>query len=232
MINSRTGVIIASGGLGIRFGNPKPKQFLEIKGMPVIALAIDKFQQCEEVDQIVISSHRDYIDETETIVRNFNFSKVVSVVPGGEIRQDSVWNGIREIANLKCDILLIHDAVRPFVTTRLIKEVIKNTREHGAAIPIITPKDTIKIVNNDDNIVKTLDRSILAAAQTPQGFQTDLIIEAYEKAYSDNIYSTDDASLVERIEKAVKAITGENTNIKITTVEDLQFAKILISGEN
>lgn len=221
MNNLKTGVIIASGGLGTRFGGDKPKQFLEINGKPVITLTLEKFHQCEYVDYIVIASHPEYINYINKIIEENNFSKVVSVVAGGRHRQDSVWNAIREIVKWEFDILLIHDAVRPFITHEIIKEIIKTASEYGAAVPAVVPKDTIKIANADGFVLETPDRSTLCAVQTPQGFQKNVIIEAYEKAYSDKIYTTDDSSLAERIGKNVKIVKGDYKNIKITTKEDL-----------
>jgi 2-C-methyl-D-erythritol 4-phosphate cytidylyltransferase len=224
----KVGVIIPAAGSGKRFGGSIPKQFLEIKSIPILKLAIQKFQECEDVKFIVISSGSDYINETSRLVERNNFTKVKSIVPGGEHRQDSVWNGIKEIVKYNVDMVLIHDAVRPFVSKDIIMNIIRAVREYDAAVPAVTPKDTIKISGSPGFLTGTLDRNKLYAVQTPQGFRTNLIVEAFEKAYVDKFYGTDDAALVERLGKKIKIVEGSYNNIKITTSEDYENASFIL----
>ncbi|MBU1299955.1 MAG: 2-C-methyl-D-erythritol 4-phosphate cytidylyltransferase [Bacteroidetes bacterium] len=221
MKDLKVGVVIPAGGIGKRFGSDKPKQFLEINGMPILQLTIQKFQTCDAIDFIVVVSHTDFVEETQKLVYQNQFTKVKSIVVGGEHRQDSVWNGIKEILKFSVDIILIHDGVRPFVTNKLILDIINATEEYDAAVPGLAPKDTIKISDDNGFLVETPYRRLLYAVQTPQGFKTDLIVKAYEKAFYDKFYGTDDASLVEKLRRKVKLVNGDYNNIKITTVEDL-----------
>jgi 2-C-methyl-D-erythritol 4-phosphate cytidylyltransferase len=225
--NEKVGVVIPSAGIGTRFGGEKPKQLIAINGIPILRLTIQKFQECDAVDFIVIASHFDYIDDIKQLVQSENLTKVKSVVVGGKHRQDSVWSGINEIVKFDVDILLIHDAVRPFVSNKIISNVIQAVKEYEVAIPAVAPKDTIKISDNEGFIITTPDRNILFAVQTPQGFKTKIIVEAFQKAYADKFYGTDDSSLVERLGKKVKIIEGDYRNIKITTKEDFEYASYL-----
>ena len=225
--NEKIGVVIPAAGIGTRFGGEKPKQLIAINGIPILQLTIQKFQECDAVDFIVIASHFDYIDDIKQLVQSENLTKVKSVVVGGKHRQDSVWSGINEIVKFDVDILLIHDAVRPFVSNKIISNVIQAVKEYEAAIPAVTPKDTIKISDNEGFFITTPDRNILFAVQTPQGFKTKIIVEAFQKAYADKFYGTDDSSLVERLGKKVKIIEGDYRNIKITTKEDFEYASYL-----
>jgi len=223
----KVGVVIPAAGIGTRFGGEKPKQLIAINGIPILQLTIQKFQECDAIDFIVIAYHSDYFDDIKQLVQSENLTKVKSVVVGGKHRQDSVWSGINEIVKFDVDILLIHDAVRPFVSNKIISNVIQAVKEYEAAIPAVAPKDTIKISDDDGFFINTLDRNILFAVQTPQGFKTKIIIEAFQKAYADKFYGTDDSSLVERLGKKVKIVEGVYGNIKITTKEDFEYASYL-----
>lgn len=222
MRKCKVGVVIPAAGIGKRFGSNMPKQFLEIDGIPILQITLQKFQACDAVDCIVVVSHADFIFEVTDLVKQNNFTKVTSIVNGGEHRQDSVWNGLKEIINNDVEIILIHDAVRPFVTDALIKNVINSSVKFGAAVPAVPLNDTIKVSDEKGFLIATLDRTKLFAIQTPQGFRKDLILKAFEKALIDNYYATDDASLVERLGEKIKIVEGDYKNIKITTKEDLE----------
>jgi len=218
-----TGVIIAAGGIGKRFGNDLPKQFIKINELTILEITLQKFQESEFINSIVLVSHIDYLSEAKKI--GHSYTKVKSIISGGEHRQDSVWRGIQELAKYNVDIILIHDAVRPYIKTDLINQVIKATQEFDAAVPAVPTIDTIKLSDNEGFLLKTLDRTQLFAVQTPQGFKKDLITQAYEKAMNENFYSTDDASLVERLGKKIKLVCGDYRNIKITTINDIREIK-------
>lgn len=222
MRNYKVGVVIPAAGIGKRLGSNKPKQFLEIDGIPILQITLQKFQACDAVDCVVVVSHADFINEVTDLVTKNNFTKIASIVNGGEHRQDSVWNGLKEIIKNDVEIILIHDAVRPFVTDEIIKNVITATENFGAAVPAIPLKDTIKVSDEKGFLIETLDREKLFAVQTPQGFRKDLIVKAFEKAYTDNYYATDDANLVERLGEKIRLVEGDYKNIKITTKEDLE----------
>jgi 2-C-methyl-D-erythritol 4-phosphate cytidylyltransferase len=221
-IKEKVGVVIPAGGLGKRFGAKKPKQLVEINGIPILQHTLHKFQSCPAVDFIVVSSHPKYVTDVEKIIKRNKFTKIISVVSGGRHRQDSVWNAVREIVKHQPDIILIHDAVRPFVSNKIILNVIQAVKKYEAAIPAVAPKDTIKISDNDGFVITTPDRNKLFAVQTPQGFKTKIIVEAFQKAHADKFYGTDDSSLVERLGKKVKIVESDYMNIKITTKEDFE----------
>ncbi|MDI6803441.1 MAG: 2-C-methyl-D-erythritol 4-phosphate cytidylyltransferase [Bacteroidota bacterium] len=222
MQKCKVGVVIPAAGIGKRLGSNKPKQFLEIDGIPILQITLQKFQACDAVDCIVVVSHADFINEVTGLVTKNDFTKITSIVNGGEHRQDSVWNGVKEIIKNDVEIILIHDAVRPFVTDEIIKNVIATSEKFGAAVPAVPLKDTIKVSDEKGFLIETLDRDKLFAVQTPQGFQKDLIVKAFEKAYTDNYYATDDANLVERLGEKIRLVEGDYKNIKITTKEDLE----------
>ena len=156
---------------------------------------------------------------------------VTTVVAGGKERQDSVRNCLEAIKG-KCDIVVVHDAVRPFVTQKLIRQVIAAAFITGAASTGVKTKDTIKEIKKDNTVTATIPRQNLWLTQTPQAFKFELIKEAYKSAYDEIFYGTDDASLVERIRKKVKMIEGSYENIKITTKEDIFIADALIKNKN
>ncbi len=221
MRKCKVGVVIPAAGLGKRLGSNKPKQFIEINGIPILQITLQRFQACDAVDCVVVVSQADFVNEVTNLVTKNNFTKITSIINGGEHRQDSVWNGLKEIIKNDVEIILVHDAVRPFVTDEIIKDVITAAETFGAAVPAVLSKDTIKVSDENGFLIETLDRNKLFAVQTPQGFRKELIIKAFEKAYTDNYYATDDANLVERLGQKIKLIAGDYKNIKITTKEDL-----------
>lgn len=219
--SQRVGVVLAAAGSGSRMKSEIPKQFIKIDGEPIIAMTYKKFAKCEWVDNIyVVTREEDMHYCKEMIVpylTNEELKKFTGIVSGGKERQDSVYRTLQAIReqNYGIEIVLIHDAARPFVTQKNIEEVIEATYKRDAAVVCVKPKDTIRTED------KTLDRNKLFMVQTPQGFRFDLLMEAYEKATEDEFYGTDECSLVERIGVHPTIIEGDYTNIKITTPEDM-----------
>ncbi|MFH1874668.1 MAG: 2-C-methyl-D-erythritol 4-phosphate cytidylyltransferase [Pseudomonadota bacterium] len=218
------GVIIAAGGIGQRMGGNRPKQFLEIAGQPIIHHTLQVFQNMEEVKEVVIVLAKDYVESFQ-----YQGPKHWQVIPGGKQRQDSVSNGLKVISD-NCEVVLIHDAARPFISQDLIKQVAKQALNHGAAILACPIKETIKMVNSQNTIIETIDRSKLWAAQTPQGFELKLFRKAMQAANEAGYVGTDDASLVERLGNKVHLVEGDSRNIKITTPEDLVIAEAIAKG--
>lgn len=216
------GVIIVAAGSGSRMKRDINKQFIKLEGKEIIVHTLDKFYKNENIDDIVIvikeSEEKYFLDN---IINKYGFNNV-KLAYGGKERQDSVYNGIKKL-NIGCDIVLVHDGARPFVNEGIIKRSIDEARENNAVVVGVPVKDTIKVVNTDGNIVDTPNRSLLWAVQTPQSFKYEVITKAYEDAYNNNYYGTDDAMLVERIGYTVKMVEGSYDNIKITTEEDLHF---------
>ena len=189
----RVYAVIVAGGRGTRMKAPKPKQFLYIGGKTILEKTVDKFRRSSLVDEIIVVTAQDYLEQTEELFHGF--SKSMSIISGGKRRQDSVANALKLLRQKKVsedDIVLIHDGVRPYIELDLIASVTKEASEAGAAIPCITPKDTIRDINKG-----TLERSDLRCVQTPQGFSAGLLMDAYAKAFTDGGDFTDDASIVE-----------------------------------
>lgn len=213
----RVYAVIVAGGRGTRMKAQKPKQFLYIGGKTILEKTVDKFRRSSLVDEIIVVTAQDYLEQTEELFRGF--SKSMSIISGGERRQDSVANALKLLRQKKVsddDIVLIHDGVRPYIELDLIASVTKEASEAGAAIPCIMPKDTIRDINKG-----TLERSDLRCVQTPQGFSAGLLMDAYAKAFTDGSDFTDDAGIVEAFGHKVSLVKGGEDNIKITTPEDV-----------
>jgi len=225
-------VIIAAAGMSNRMGNKTNKQFISIGGKPILAHTIEKFEDSRYIDEIILVSKEEEIEYCrKEIVKRYKFNKVTNIIRGGKERQDSVYNGILAL-NEKTGIVLTHDGARPFVSKENIEDGIKGVIDHGACVIGVPVTDTIKVVSEDNIIVKTPIRSSLWAAQTPQCFLKDIIIKGYERAIEDGFLGTDDSSIVERIGYNVKMIMGSYENIKITTPEDIDLAESLFQGKD
>ena len=216
----RIGAIIAAAGSGSRMGGDKPKQFLNVDGIPVIAKTYRAFANCDMIDVIYVVTGEDMMQQCKNHMVPYldtkQLKKFGGIVSGGKERQDSVYNALIAVKEQGgVDYVLIHDAARPFVTGKIIETTVKAAESRDAAIVCVRPKDTIRTVD------ETLDRRSLMIVQTPQGFRFDLLMNAYEKAYADGYYGTDDASLVERIGVHPALVEGSYANIKLTTREDL-----------
>ncbi len=217
-------VIIVAGGSGSRMNMNINKQFIKINEKEVIAHTIDKFYKNEYIDEIILVVKEDEIDYfNKNIINKYGY-KNIKIALGGKERQDSVYNGLK-IVDKNCDMVLVHDGARPFVSKEIIKKAVTETKK--ASVIGVRVKDTIKVVNNNE-IISTPNRNTLWAIQTPQTFKYDLLKRAYEKAYEENFYGTDDSSLVENLGEKVNIIEGSYENIKITTKEDLNMAYQII----
>lgn len=219
--NKKIGVIIAAAGMGTRMQKDIPKQFLRINGQPVIAKTYKAFADCDLIDYIYIVTNEDYMEKCRDLMVPYlssnELKKFAGIVSGGKERQDSIYRALQamEKQNLNIDYILIHDGARPFVSQSIIENTVKATVQKEAAIVCVRPKDTIRTKT------QTLDRNALMAVQTPQGFRSDLIKRAYDKAYEEGFYGTDDAGLVERIGVHPVMVEGSYANVKITTPDDL-----------
>jgi 2-C-methyl-D-erythritol 4-phosphate cytidylyltransferase len=191
-------------------------------GKPVLAWAVDAFQGCPSVHQIVIVVSQQNIETTQKLVAKQGWNKVTEICAGGRRRQDSVVAGLKRLSN--CHWVVIHDGARPLVTTDLIDRGLEAARETGAAVAAVPVTDTIKMAGDDKIVRQTPARQNLWAVQTPQVFRIDVITEAYQQAKGE---VTDDASLVEQAGYKVKLYMGAYDNIKVTTPDDLTLAEIL-----
>lgn len=218
--------IVLAGGRSKRMNYHKSKQFIEIKGKPVLVYTLEKFIYNKSIDEVILVLPEDEVDYCKKEVLQRYSLKVDRIVIGGKERQDSVFNALEAME--KADIVLIHDGARPFINEKIIEEGIKYANIYGAAAPGVTPKDTIKVKNEDNISVDTPDRNMLVAVQTPQCFKYDEIYQCHRKIKEENAIVTDDTSVVERYGHKVYLYEGDYTNIKITTPEDLILAERLI----
>lgn len=218
--------IVLAGGRGKRMNYHKSKQFIEIKGKPVLVYTLEKFIYNKSIDEVILVLPEDEVDYCKKEVLQRYSLKVDRIVIGGKERQDSVFNALEAME--KSNIVLIHDGARPFINEKIIEEGIKYANIYGAAAPGVTPKDTIKVKNEDNISVDTPDRNMLVAVQTPQCFKYDEIYQCHRKIKEENAIVTDDTSVVERYGHKVYLYEGDYTNIKITTPEDLILAERLI----
>ena len=204
------------------------KPYLELLGRPILTHTIGVFDRSAVVDTIFV-----IVDETDgdvcqsVVIEPYDFQKVAAVVPGGETRQDSVFNGLRVLPD-DTDFVVVHDGVRPFVTDEMIFTCLEAAADWGAAVVAVPVKDTIKITDGNGFVVDTPDRSQLWAIQTPQIFRRDLLLEAHRYARRKQIQLTDDAALIEQLGLKVKCVMGSYDNLKITTPEDLIVAEVLM----
>jgi 2-C-methyl-D-erythritol 4-phosphate cytidylyltransferase len=218
-------VVIPAAGQGKRMNAGMNKQFIELDGKPIIIHTLSVFEQDDWCKGIILVINEQERDQFEKMLKRFQIKKVVALVSGGAERQHSVYNGLKAVQHT--DTVLIHDGARPFITIAKIHQLVETAKEKGAAIVAVPVKDTMKRVI-DHLVEQTVDRSSLWAVQTPQAFCVSLIREAHERANAEGFIGTDDASLVERMGKEVVVIEGDYTNIKLTTPDDLLFAKAIL----
>lgn len=222
-----TCAVIPASGLGRRLNSQAGKAFAAIAGQPLIAYTLGIFQECPEVDEMVLVVHQDQTAAAKALVEERGFSKVKAVTSGGKVRQDSVRNGLAKVS-ADSDIVAIHDGARPLVTREIIVSSIEAAREDGAAIAAVPVTDTIKSSLDGRFVTSTLEREKLYAVQTPQTFRREIIESAYERAYADKYFGTDDASLVERLGMPVRIVQGSYENIKVTTPTDIAIAEAIM----
>ena len=218
--------IIAAGGRGVRFGADRPKQFLDIGGRSILELSVAALAANERIAEIVVALPADHVDTGAKALRAA-IGRKLNVVAGGARRQDSVANAFAE-ASADADVIVIHDAARPFVTRQVIDRTIDGARQHGAAIAAIGVRDTVKQAGDASAdgsrlVHATISRDAVFLAQTPQAFRRDILARALSEGK--DVDATDEAMLVERLGLPVRLVEGDPKNIKITTPEDLMTAR-------
>jgi 2-C-methyl-D-erythritol 4-phosphate cytidylyltransferase len=222
-----TAAIIPAGGMGQRFSSGRPKQFVELAGWPVLAHTLNRFDQTDAVDQVVVVAPYDLVtDVRRGLIETSGFVKPFVVVAGGETRQESVYQGFMALDE-EVDLVVVHDGVRPLVRVSTIEAVVEAARKHNAAIAAVPVRDTLKRVE-DGVIQDTLDRTAIYQAQTPQAFSRLLLAAALAEAKKAGFVGTDEAALIERLGQAVHVVIGAPENIKITMPEDLVLAEAII----
>jgi 2-C-methyl-D-erythritol 4-phosphate cytidylyltransferase len=234
-------VIVPAAGLGTRMSaahrapNSKSKQFFELQGTPILVHTLRKFAECEAVSEIVVALRKNQAAGFQELIRMEGFAKPVRIVEGGEHRQNSVANALAAIKAGDDDIVLVHDAVRPFVDQETILGVIEAVKRYEAAIAGVPAVDTVKQVDRTADgavVIATVPRERMVLAQTPQGFRFGLLKKAFDEATADGFMGTDEASLIERSGGTVHVVMGSARNMKITTPADLELAEFFISQEN
>ncbi len=215
-------------GKGKRMGNVLSKPYLLIGGRPILSYVLESLSRSDAIQEIIVVTRKEEIELCKKeVVDKYNFGRVSSILPGGDKRQDSVYQGLKSIKK-ETDIVLIHDGVRPFLNQRLLNEIIKCAFQYKSAIAAIPVKDTLKKVDSEGWVGETVSRDAVWYIQTPQAFEYHLIMKAYEEAFKNNFYGTDDAMLVERCGCQVKIVVGTPQNIKITMPEDLTMAEAIL----
>ena len=215
--------LIPAGGIGTRLGRRTPKQFLTLGGGSILAATVAHFVRHRGVDAVVVAAPAAHVARARSVLRALPRSGAITVVPGGVTRQESVWLALQAAPD-DAGLVIVHDAVRPFITRGLIDTVVAAARRSGAAICGLPVSETVKRVHGDE-VETTIDRTGLWTVQTPQAFRAALLREAHEKARRDGVQGTDDAALVERLGHPVKVVRGLEGNLKITTPEDLRRAR-------
>jgi 2-C-methyl-D-erythritol 4-phosphate cytidylyltransferase len=235
-MNNRIAAILPAAGLGTRMGAEKPKQFLELDGVPIWILSLRRIASCPLVTDIFIATRGDGIQKLEERIREEKFQQPVRVVKGGDSRQESVSQALRQVP-ADTELILVHDAVRPFVTVEQITRVISEARRTRAAILAIPAMDTVKEVKRASLpedvalITVTIPRERIVLAQTPQVFEAALLKDAFARAEADGVSASDEAGLVERLGIDVYVVQGSERNIKITKPTDMDLARFYLQAE-
>jgi 2-C-methyl-D-erythritol 4-phosphate cytidylyltransferase len=219
----RNSVIIVAGGTGKRMGTALPKQFLEVNGKPLIMFTIEKFLEFDPSIEIVLVINRFFLDYWMKIENTYGLNYPLRIISGGETRFQSVKNGISLLEGES--LVGIHDSVRPLVSVEAIRRVYAEAEISGAAIPCIPLKESVREIS--DKSSRPLDRSLIQVVQTPQVFRSEILNKAYQTVYNEAF--TDDASVVEKAGYDISIVHGDEYNLKITTPEDFEIAKILLN---
>ncbi|MFJ7978478.1 2-C-methyl-D-erythritol 4-phosphate cytidylyltransferase [Peribacillus sp. NPDC096379] len=218
-------VVIPAAGQGKRMKAGKNKLFIELIETPIIVYTLQVFDRDPACKRIILTINPEEAAIFTGLIKKYEIKKTIKLVPGGKERQQSVFNGLKEIK--EDGLVLVHDGARPFIDHLLIKRLTEAAFTHGGAIVAVPVKDTIKKVK-DSMVIETVERSSLWAVQTPQAFRVSILKKAHEDAEKANYLGTDDASLLERMGQPVVIIEGNYDNIKITTQEDLYFAEAIL----
>lgn len=228
--------VIFAGGVGSRMKTKgTPKQFLEVYGKPILIYTLEKFENNENIDAIVIACIKEWIDYCWKIIDRFGIKKVKNIVPGGNSGQESIFNGLnaaRGISETDKDIVLIHDGVRPLIDNSLINENIKCVKKYGSAITCVESKETIILINDDNKIKVTTDREHTRIARAPQSFYLSDILNVHNKAIKDGKTNViDSCTLMKMYKRQLYTVIGKSENIKITTPDDYYIFKAILEAK-
>ena len=221
--------IIPAAGTGLRMGGATPKQFLSLEGIPIFVHTLRKFAASEAIDEIFLGVRPEDMDRAAKEIATERFAKNVRLLAGGASRQETVARCLDQ-APPETDVVVVHDAVRPFIELAMIRQVVDAARKDGAAILGIPSVDTVKKVERQ-TIMGTIPRERIVLAQTPQAFRYTILRQAFDRALAEGYYGTDESSLVEHEGHDVTVLMGSDRNIKITKPSDLPLARLYIAQE-
>ena len=230
-MSERVGIVVVAGGSGSRMGAAMPKQFLDIAGRPVLVRTIERMHAALPDSQIVVVLPEAHVELWQECYKRSECKVEHSIALGGATRFDSVSSGIAAL-NDDCNLIAVHDGVRPLLSVEMVRRGVECAAESGAAVPVIAVVDSIRDVDAQ-GASRAVDRSRLRAVQTPQVFRADLLKEAYEAVgarLEDRSKATDDASVVEMYGHAVALYEGEPQNLKLTTPTDLSVAEMILAN--
>jgi len=221
-----TSIVLAAGS-GSRMGTEVKKQYMLLDDKPLFIHALEIMEKQKKITDVILvvpSVDRDFCNE---LIKKYPIKKVLRIVSGGDTRGASVYNGLQAVPE-DSEFVVVHDGARPFLSQKLLEDVLEAAKVEGAAIAGVPVKDTIKQVELDGLVKETLERNLLWIVQTPQIFRKEILLECYKKALKDDLQGTDDASIVEAYGYPVKVVMGDYRNVKITTKEDLEYAEYLM----
>ena len=226
----RTVALIPAAGLGLRMGGAIRKQFRSVAGLPLLVHSLRVFQSSPIIDAVILAVPEADLRYCRTdIVERYGFTKVMHIVAGGKERQESVRHALASVDEA-VRLVVIHDAVRPCLTEAMVRQVVEAAAADGAAIVALPMRDTVKQVADDHLIQRTIDRTPIWLAQTPQAFRRDWLEEAHRKAQAEGLAATDDAFLLEWMGHSVRVVEGSGENIKVTRPEDLVIAEAILAS--
>lgn len=222
-------LIIPAAGSGSRLNRETPKPYISIAGRSILEHTLSRFVQLDLLHSVIVATAPGFVSQAEALLRHMLPDHLsYTVISGGQERQHSIFNALKHVS--ETDLVIVHDAVRPFVKPSHIRECCEAALETGASVLGVPAKDTIKQLDDEYRIQRTPARKYLWQAQTPQVFRKEIITHAYEKAFEDHFIGTDDASLVGRLGETVVMVEGERSNFKITYPMDLELARLLLEG--
>src|SRR5215469_11322654 len=233
---NRVAAIIPAAGLGTRMGTDVPKQFLELDGMPLVIFTLRRLASCAEITDFFIATRAEDVLVLQDKVAKCGLGRPARVIHGGDTRQQSVANALAQVDS-STEVVLVHDAVRPFVRRDQIARVIGEARTRGGAILGIPAIDTVKEVKRASLpedvalITTTIPRERIVLAQTPQAFRHEILRDAFRKAQQDDAVGSDEAQLVERLGHDVFVVLGSERNLKITRPADMELARFYLERE-
>lgn len=224
-MSKQISVIIVAAGSSNRMGMNTNKIFLDLCGRSVIERTISAFTDIPEIFEIILVTKKEFFDDFKNIIKRYFLN--IKLVEGGSSREESTYNGLLEVSD-DSDFVICHDGARPLVSRQNIVNVINELDNYKAVITGVRVKDTIKYISSDLEVISTLDRRLLYNIQTPQAFKKEIILEGYKKFFEKSSFITDDSSIIEKLGVRIKLVEGEYSNIKITTIEDILYAKVLL----